>query len=148
GRPPQIEGASGQLGSRAADREADAHARYGERIAPAVQDQHALAGADSDDESAPREDDGNLTGFGPRRRAPSSHASEQGNESYFHAELFHDPLLKHGRAQCRTTMQDQWRVANQIFESNACPDTAAAIAAETQSRARRARRSRRGSRRA
>src|SRR5947207_35588 len=59
----QIEGPSNKLGCRGSDREADAHARYGERIALASQDQHAFAAADSDDEPTLGEDDRDLAGF-------------------------------------------------------------------------------------
>ena len=79
-RPCQIKGPSDELRCRSTDRKSDAHARYGEWIALASQDQHALAAADSDDEPAFREYDGDLTGFGPRWRAETSHAYEQGNQ--------------------------------------------------------------------
>jgi hypothetical protein len=79
-RATQIEGPSDQLGCRGSDREADAHARYGEWIVLASEGQHALAAADPDDEPALREYDGDLTGFGPRRRAETSYAYEQGNQ--------------------------------------------------------------------
>jgi formate dehydrogenase subunit delta len=92
-RATQIEGPSDQLGCRGSDREADAHARCGEWIALASEGQHALAAADPDDESAFREHDGNLTGFGPRGRAETSYACEQGNQGDVYAELFHDFFL-------------------------------------------------------
>jgi hypothetical protein len=56
----------------------------------ASEGQHALAAADPDDEPAFREYDGDLTGFGPRRRAETSYAYEQGNQGDVYAELFHD----------------------------------------------------------
>ena len=62
----QIEGSSNKLGGRGPDREADAHARYGERIALAAQHQHALTAADSDDEPALGKDNRNLAGFRSR----------------------------------------------------------------------------------
>ena len=49
-RAIQVEGLSDQLGCRGSDREADVHARYGERVALASEGQHALAAADPDDE--------------------------------------------------------------------------------------------------
>src|SRR4051794_28834470 len=40
-RPPQVERMSNELGGGGSDREADAHARYGERILLASEHQHA-----------------------------------------------------------------------------------------------------------
>ena len=79
--PLQIERSSNKLGGRGSDREADAHARYGERIALASEDQHALAAPDSDDESALGEYDRDLAGFSPRWRTDASYAQEQCNQS-------------------------------------------------------------------
>jgi hypothetical protein len=59
----------------------------------ASEDQHALAAADPDDEPAFREYDGDLTGFGPRWRAKTSYAYEQGNQGDVYAELFHGFFL-------------------------------------------------------
>src|SRR5204863_2539167 len=89
-RPLQIEGPSDQSSCRGSDREADAHARHGEWIALVSEDQHALAAADPDDEPAFRKYDGDLTGFGRRWRAETSHAYEQGNQRDVYAKLFHD----------------------------------------------------------
>jgi hypothetical protein len=89
-RPFQIEGPSDQLSCRGSDREADAHARYGEWIVLASQGQHALAAADPDNKPAFREYDGDLTGIGPRWLAETSHAYEQGNRGDIYAKLFHD----------------------------------------------------------
>jgi hypothetical protein len=91
-RAIQVEGLSDQLGCRGSDREADVHARYGEWIALASEGQHALATADSDNEPAFREHNGDLTGFGPRWRAETS-AYEQGNQGDVYAKLFHDFFL-------------------------------------------------------
>jgi hypothetical protein len=88
----QIEGPSNQLSCRGSDREADAHTRDSEWIALASEGQHALAAADPDDESAFREHDGNLTGFGPRWRAKTSYAYEQDNHGDFYTKLSHDFL--------------------------------------------------------
>src|SRR5205823_11331879 len=74
---------------RGTDCKTDAHARYDEWIALASEDQHALAAADSDDEPAFREYDGDLTGFSPRWCAESSHAYEQGNHG-LNTKLLHD----------------------------------------------------------
>jgi len=91
-RPFQIESPSDQLACRGSDREADAHARYGEWIVPASQGQYAVAAANPDDEAALREYDGDLTGFGARWRAETSQAYEQGNQGDAYAEPFHDFL--------------------------------------------------------
>jgi hypothetical protein len=61
-----MESPSDQLSCRGSDREADAHARDGEWITLASEDQHALAAADPDNEPAFREYDRDPTGFGPR----------------------------------------------------------------------------------
>ena len=66
GRPVQIEGPSDQPSCRGSDREADAHARCGERIVLAPEGQHALAAADPDNELAFREYDDDVTGLGAR----------------------------------------------------------------------------------
>jgi len=96
-RPSQIQGPSGEPGCRGSDREADAHARYGEWIAFASEGQHALAAADPDDEPAFREYDRDPAGFGPRWRAEASHAHEQGNQSDAYAKFFHDFFPLKGR---------------------------------------------------
>jgi hypothetical protein len=59
----------------------------------APQSQHALAAADPDDEPAFREYDDDVTGFGRRWRAETSHAYEQGNQGDDYAKLFHDVFL-------------------------------------------------------
>jgi hypothetical protein len=67
-----------------------------------VEDQHALAAADPDDEPASREYHGNLTGFGPRWRAETSHACEQGNHGDVNAKLFHERFPPKGRGAAPT----------------------------------------------
>jgi hypothetical protein len=73
---PQIEGPSNKLSGRSADREADAHARYSERITLATQDQQALPAANSDNETALGEDDRDLADFGMRWSTDPSHTHE------------------------------------------------------------------------
>ena len=89
-RTSQVEGPSDQPGCRGSDREADAHARYSERILLASQGQHAFTATDSDDEPAFGEYDGDMTGFGPRWRAEASYACEQGHQGDVYANFFHD----------------------------------------------------------
>jgi hypothetical protein len=83
----QVKGPPDELRCRSTDRKPDAHTRYGEWIALASEDQHALAAADSDDEPALREYDGDLTGFSPRWCAESSHAYEQGNQGRVYTKI-------------------------------------------------------------
>jgi hypothetical protein len=110
-RTIQIDGPSDQLGCRGSDCEADAHARCGEWIVFASEGQHALAAADPDDESAFREYHDDLTGFGPRWRAKTSYAHEQGNQRDVYAKLLHDfsPLE---RRDANADLSGTWRNPN------------------------------------
>src|SRR5260370_20654413 len=76
-RPPQIESPSNKLGGRGPDRKADAHARDGERITLASQDQYDFASSDPDDEPAVREYAGDRTGSA----APSRDKHVRGGHS-------------------------------------------------------------------
>jgi hypothetical protein len=86
----QIEGSSNKLGGRGADREADAHTRYAERIAPASEDQYTIAAADSDNEAALGKDNRDPAGFGMQWRTDTSHACEQGNQGDACTKSSHD----------------------------------------------------------
>ena len=65
----------------------------------ASEGQHALAAADPDDEPALREYDGDLTGFGPRRRAETTTLTSKATRATLADFMISPPKIHRPRCQ-------------------------------------------------